>query len=66
MSGSIFGVTSLVDGAAQSMAEKHPSALMPIPVNSDQSLMLSFDKLSCKLDELIDQLMTLRESIDAD
>lgn len=64
MSGSVFGVTALADGMAQAMAEKHPSALMPIPVNPTQPLTPQFDSLMSELQELIDRLMDLRKSID--
>lgn len=66
LSGSIFGLTRLADGVAQSTKEKSGSDLTPVPVNPNQSSTQIFDNLMSKLQELIDQLMALRKSIDVD
>jgi len=66
MSGSIFGLTRLADGIAQSIKERSGSALTPVPVNHNQSSTQIFDNIMSEIQELIDQLVALRKSIDVD
>ncbi|WP_068858349.1 hypothetical protein [Perlucidibaca aquatica] len=64
ISGDIFGIGVLAEGMKVAMSEKPAHALTPIPVNASLPPPPRFDELLSDLQQLLDQLYELRQSID--
>lgn len=64
ISGDIFGIGVLAEGLKVTTSEKPAHALIPIPVNTNRPPPPRFDELLNDLQQLIDQLFVLRQSID--
>lgn len=65
MSGDIFGIVVLAEGVRLTTSESPGSTLTQIPANGDGSLPQRFDKLMGEIQQIIDQLFEVRESIEA-
>jgi hypothetical protein len=65
ISGDIFGIVVLAEGIRQATSDKPALALMPIPPNNDRLPEARFDDLMKELQELVDQLFKVRQSIEA-
>lgn len=66
MSGSIFGIRMFAEGMKQ-ISEADPTyALKCLPNNDNPELIASLDELMADLKKLIDELFTLRASVDGD
>lgn len=66
MSGSIFGIRMFAEGMKQISEADPTSALKCLPNNDNPELIASLDELMADLKKLIDELFTLRASVDGD
>lgn len=64
ISGNIFGIGVLAEGMKVATFDKPAHALVPIPVNASHPPPPPFDELLNDLQQLLDQLFELRQSID--
>lgn len=65
MSGDVFGIVVLAEGVRLATSEKPVSGLTPISLNGGGSLPPRFDELMNDIQQLIDQLFEVRDSIEA-
>jgi hypothetical protein len=65
ISGDIFGIRVLAEGMEQATTDKPALPLMPVLVKNDAALLTRLEELMNDLQELINRLFELRQSIEA-